>query len=194
MQFNWKDDLLQSAIIKALGNETQRWQIRSKSAFDNAREKSRGVFADSADELFDTLKYIFEQERKVRALLEKLPRNSVTVCDIDSELEFCFRPGFLRGSNWHENYKRVLRGMELRLQRAIANPRNDAAKLAPLEPYAERLRLAVQQVPVLEMAPMLYDFVLLMQEMRLSVFAPEVRAKRKVSQEILQKNWDQLRY
>jgi hypothetical protein len=58
----------------------------------------------------------------------------------------------------------------------------------------EKLDLALNNVPVLELAPMLCNFVLLMQEMRLSVFAPEVRTVQKVSLDILRKNWDELRY
>ena len=190
---SWKDDLLYAAVLKALGDADQRWQIRSKNAFDNAREAARSRFADSADELESALKYIFEQESKVQTLLRKLPDNSTAAGDINNELAFYFRNGFLRGGNWHENYKRYLRGLELRLQRLIANPRQDALKYAPLEPYVEKLNILLGTLPELESAPMVYDFVLLMQELRLSVFAPEVRTRRKVSLEIIKKSWDQLR-
>jgi len=193
-RYNWKEDLMQEAILTALGDQHCRWQIRSKAAFDQAREAARGRFADCAEELFDTLLDIFEAENKVRTLMKKLPASNAAIDDIDAELEFYFRPGFLQNSMWHERYKRYLRGLELRLQRLIANPRQDALKYEPLEPYVAKLDLALANVPELELAPMLHDFVLLMQEMRLSVFAPEVRTVQKVSLEILRKNWDALRY
>lgn len=193
MQFNWKDDLLNSAILKALGSEDRRWQLRSKAACDSAREAARGRFAATGEELFATLKDNFESAGKVRSLLKKLPSNSLTASDIECELDFYFRPGFLRYSFWHERYKRYLRGLELRLQRAIANPKQDENKFAPLEDYVERMDLALNNIPELALAPMLCEFVLFMQELRLSIFAPEVRPLEKVSLEKLKQKWNDLR-
>ena len=55
MQFNWKDDLLNAAILKALGNDDYRWNLRSKAACDTAREAARSRFAACSEELFTTL-------------------------------------------------------------------------------------------------------------------------------------------
>ena len=130
----------------------------------------------------------------VNTLLKKLPSSSPVVSDIKAQVNFYFRPGFLRYAVWHQRYKRYLRGIELRLQRAIANPRQDAVKFSGIEKYVERLTLALDTVPELAITPALYDFVLLFDEMRLSVFAPEVRTVQKVSLDILQRAWDNLRY
>ena len=194
MQFNWKDDLLASAILEALGTPEERWQIRSKAAFDTARENARSRFSRTADELFVTLKSLFEAVSKIKALLKKLPANCATAEDITYQLQFYFQPGFLRRSVWHSDFKRYLRGIELRLQRAIANPRQDANKLEPLEPFIERFDLALENCPDLALAPILAEFGALLEEMRLAVFAPEVRTRCKVSQAILQKAWETLRY
>ena len=194
LQYNWKDGLLASTILESLGTPETRWQIRSKAAFDSAREAARSKFSRTADELFAQLKSLFESVEKIRSLLKKLPSSSATVQDIEAQLDFYFRPGFLNYSIWHSNYKRYLRGIELRLQRAIANVHQDANKLAPLEVFIERFDLALANVPDLSMAPALAEFGELLEEMRLSVFAPEVRTRCKVSQAILQKAWDSLRY
>ena len=193
MQFNWKDDLLNAAILKALGSDDFRWNLRSKAACDSAREAARGRFAACGEELFTALKTIFDSAARIRQLLKKLPANSLTRSDIECELDFYFRPGFLRYSFWHERYKRYLRGLELRIQRAIANIKQDENKLAPLEDYVERMDLALNNIPELALVPMLYDFVLFMQELRLATFAPEVRPLEKVSLEKLKKNWEELR-
>ena len=129
----------------------------------------------------------------MRQLLKKLPENSLTRSDIECELDFYFRPGFLRYSFWHERYKRYLRGLELRIQRAIANLKQDENKLEPLENYVERIDLALNNVPELALAPMLYELILFMQELRLAAFAPEVRPLEKVSLEKLKKKWEELR-
>ena len=130
----------------------------------------------------------------VRNLLKKLPASSLTVQDITGQLNSFFYPGFLQSKNWHNDYKRYLRGLELRLQRAIANPRNDANKLAQLEGFIERCELAKNSCGDLNLAPQLAEFAALLEEMRLSVFAPEVKTRCKVSLAILQKCWDELRY
>ena len=193
-KFNWKDDLLNSVILKTLGSPEERRMIRSKDSFDSAREFARGNFADCADRLFSTLNELIKSYENIGHLLKKLPSGSPAAADIRQQLEFYFRPGFLRYPVWHERTKRYLRGVELRLQRAIANPRQDAVKLEPLMPYIERFQLAVETVPELALTPTLYDFGLLLEELRLSVFAPEVRTLQKVSLEIVRKNWEMLRY
>ena len=48
-------------------------------------------------------------------------------------------------------------------------------------------------MPELALAPMLYDLVLFMQELRLATFAPEVKPLEKVSLEKLKKKWEELR-
>ena len=194
LNFNWKDQLLDSAILKALGSADERWQIRSKAQFDHAREAARSRFARCGEELFDTLQDLFAAAGRIRLLLKKLPGSAPAVADISQQLEFYFRPGFLGYPVWYERCKRYLRGIELRLQRAIANPQQDRIKLEPLELYAERLLLALNNVPELALTPALYEFMLLFEELRLSVFAPEVRTLQKVSLEIVRKNWEQLRY
>ena len=194
MDFNWKDDLLSAAILEALGSPEERWLIRSKAAFDTARENSRSRFARTAEEMYTTLKAVLITTGNVRNLLKKLPASSVTVQDITGQLNSFFYPGFLQTQNWHNDYKRYLRGLELRLQRAIANPRNDANKLAQLEGFIERCELAKASCENLHLAPALAEFAALLEEMRLSVFAPEVKTRCKVSLAILQKSWDELRY
>ena len=193
-EFNWKDDLLFAAVLESLGSAEERWQIRSKAAFDSAREFARCKFAANAEKLFAELKNIFESASRIRQLLKKLPADSITVQDIDCQLDFYFRPGFMQYSFWHRDYKRYLRGTELRLQRAIANIRQDLAKYDQIEEYIHRVDLALENVPELALAPMLYEFVLLLEEMRLSLFAPEVRTNCKISAAILQKKWSELRY
>ena len=194
MKFNWKDQLMQAAALKALGDSDFRWQIRSKAAFDNAREAARCRFADTADELFETLLALFESAARIRQMLKKLPGSNPGRVDIEDQLAFYFRPGFLQYAFWHERGKRYLRGIELRLQRLIANPRQDAQKFQQIEEYVPKLALALENVPELALAPMLHDFVLLFEEMRLSVFAPEVRTVQKVSAAILRDTWANLRY
>ncbi len=194
LEFNWKDDLLNSSMLHALGDEKSRWQIRSKAAYDSAREAARSRFAASAGELFAQLKNIIESHDRVRNLMKKLPSSSNTYIDIDYQLEFYFRPGFLRSNFWYDRYKRYLRALELRIQRAIANPRQDDSKYDEIADYVERLDLALANVPELPLAPMLHDFVLMMEEMRIAVFAPEVRTVEKVSAARLRKAWDELRY
>ena len=87
-----------------------------------------------------------------------------------------------------------MRAIELRIQRAIANPRQDSSKFSGIAGYVERIDLALKSVPELALAPMLYEFVLLFEEMRIAVFAPEIRTLEKVSTARISKAWDELRY
>ncbi len=191
---NWRDDLLDAAIRLALGDAGARWKIRTKAAFDTAREAARCKLSRNADELLSLLNGLFNTHEAVRALLSRVPGGCYGATDVKRQLEFLFREGFLRHDAWHERYGRYLRGVELRMQRMIADYRRDAGKGEALEGYLERLYLALDSCPVLQLSPLLDEFWLLLEEARLSTYASEVRTLVKVSPAILRERWEHLRY
>lgn len=191
---NWRDDLLDAVIRRALGDAETRWQIRSKSNYDTRREAIRGQLSRVADELWAWLEKMEQSFAAIDTLLKRVPADCYGYGDIRRQCEFLLRDGFLRHDAWHEHYPRYLRGIELRLQRMIADVSRDAAKGADLEPYLERFYLAAAARPELALSPMLESFWLLLEEARLARYAPEVKTREKSTEAILAKRWEELRY
>ena len=103
-------------------------------------------------------------------------------------------PGFLARTPWErlEHIPRYLRGYALRLQKYRANPERDqkhAAHVATLwsnyEARAKADREAGRADPKLE------EFRWLIEELRISLFAQELRTPFPVSAKRLQRFWDE---
>jgi len=90
---------------------------------------------------------------------------------------------------------RYLKGLEIRAKRAYADPSRDAAKARRIAPYLDLLARAeaiLGDERKEEAREALTDFCTLVEEFRLSVFAPEVGTAATVSPKRLSEAWDRL--
>ena len=128
----------------------------------------------------------------IRKLIRKLPKYSFSATDAAGQLDYLFRPGFLRCAAAASEYPRYLRGLNLRLERAIASPARDEAKGETLEPFIRRFTAAAETTdPAAK--PGFLKFFLLLEESRLAIFSPEVRARGKAGIPALAAAWEELR-
>jgi hypothetical protein len=111
------------------------------------------------------------------------------LADIDRQLAFLFRPGFLRGADLWQRYPRYFKALAVRLDRLKLDPFKDRTKWETVRPHQDLLdetlaALAGQPLPHARLR-----FATLLQEFRISQFAPEVGTLEKVSPKILQTLW-----
>lgn len=81
-------------------------------------------------------------------------------------------------------YPRYLKGIEIRLQRAKLSPASDRSKEARFAPYWQRYREAARQTDHCNTAA-LVRYRWLLEELRLQIFAPELKTHEKVSPKLL---------
>ncbi len=90
------------------------------------------------------------------------------------------------------HYPRYLKAIALRLDKIKADPERDAQRMAQIAalqtPYLRELAARKGQAD-----PRLQDFRWLLEELRVSLFAQELRTPMPVSVKRLQKVWDSLR-
>jgi ATP-dependent helicase HrpA len=108
------------------------------------------------------------------------PSGRAAVNDIRAQLEQLFPPDVIASVDLErlEQFPRYLRAAQIRLSRAIADPRRDADKLAPFAPLwssflAQRARARDQQA----VSSLRWAF----EELRIAIFAPEVKPALPVS-------------
>jgi ATP-dependent helicase HrpA len=100
---------------------------------------------------------------------------------------------FLASTPWMrlQHLPRYLKAIVLRLDKLRADPARDAARLAELKPLEQRYwRLVAERKGVTD--ERMEDFRWLLEELRVSFFAQELRTPQPVSVKRLQKAWDQL--
>ena len=113
--------------------------------------------------------------------------------DIQAQLQRLVPKRFLAATPWTrlQHLPRYLKGIVLRLDKLRADPARDAARLAELKPQEQRYwRLVAERKGATD--ERMEDFRWLLEELRISFFAQELRTPQPVSVKRLDKVWSQL--
>jgi ATP-dependent helicase HrpA len=98
--------------------------------------------------------------------------------ELDDHYDLLFAPGFLRRPEVWNDYKRYLKGLKLRSERALTAPGKDQEKSRKIDAFLERVSVESRISDMNDDAD-LHDLWVLSEECRLAVFAPEVALKIK---------------
>ncbi|HQR03963.1 MAG TPA: ATP-dependent RNA helicase HrpA [Rhodocyclaceae bacterium] len=113
--------------------------------------------------------------------------------DVTAQLAALLGRNFITATPWERlaHFPRYLRGAAMRLDKARANPARDMQLLTDWQGLArpfERERLAQRKAGVAD--PFMEEFRWLLEELRIALFAQELRTPSPVSVKRLQKMWD----
>jgi ATP-dependent helicase HrpA len=113
--------------------------------------------------------------------------------DISAQLQRLVPKRFLVQTPWPalQHLPRYLKGVVMRLEKWRADPQRDAARLAELRPPEQRWLRRVAELKGAGHAR-LDEYRWLLEELRISLFAQELRTPQPVSVKRLDKVWQQL--
>ncbi len=188
---DWRDDILDNAASEALGGDL--WSLRNRAEFERRTEDSRDTVADCARKWFDALERIHPLLTEVRKAIGRLHPDSETRLDAEAELSLFFRPGFLRTGDLFLRTERYLKALLIRLRRAFDAPEKDRSKGVSLERFVRKFRMAMEMMKGVENSPGLLAYLLLLEEARIAVYAPEIKPLVKCSEAVLEREWETLR-
>jgi ATP-dependent helicase HrpA len=115
--------------------------------------------------------------------------------DCTAQLQRLMPKNFMAATPWPQlqQYARYLKAITLRLEKYRADPARDAQRLAELKPQEQRYWRLVAERKGAQDARML-EFRWLLEELRVSFFAQELRTPQPVSIKRLEKAWGQLNH
>ncbi|PUE11105.1 ATP-dependent RNA helicase HrpA [Limnohabitans sp. T6-5] len=115
--------------------------------------------------------------------------------DCTQQLQRLMPKNFMAATPWPQlqHYARYLKAITLRLDKYRADPARDAQRLAELKPQEQRYWRLVAERKGAQDARML-EFRWLLEELRVSFFAQELRTPQPVSIKRLEKAWGQLNH
>ena len=186
---NWKNNLVDYAIDNS-------WRVipRDEETFRTALEELRDTTGEKVAQTVSSLESLYKDYQKMEKYLDRLDRDSDTYEDVSMQLDFLFREGFLKTGDAFAQYRRYIKSLAIRLERAVSDPKRDSLKGADLYPYLDKFYLAYDNLEKpLEQLPRLYDFFLLLEEARISIFSPEIKTIRKATLPILEAAWKEMR-
>ena len=116
--------------------------------------------------------------------------------ELNEQLDHLLYPGFLGNTGWQRlpQLPRYLRGMTLRLEKLVANPERDQRNSAEVTPFWQQYLQRLEK----HRKAGLYDenleeFRWQIEELRISLFAQELKTPFPVSAKRLQKLWESVR-
>jgi ATP-dependent helicase HrpA len=189
-----KEDLVAAAIDRAFLGETVPMQA---AQFARAVEEGRSRFLLIAQEMARTAAGILAEhaalQKKLAASAKNYPRESE---DVKQQVQRLLAPGWLARTSWArlQHFARYLKAASLRLDKLRVDPARDArlaAEIAPLQ--VGWSREAAAQARYGALTAELEQFGWLLEELRVALFAQELKTPVPVSAKRLGKLWQSLR-
>ena len=162
-------------------------------AFKRRLEEGRGRLTLIANEVA-RLGGVILLEYAAAARKVKESKNALEAClDAQQQLQRLIPKQFLLATPWErlQHLARYCKAVTLRLDKYRADPARDAARLAELRPLEQRYwRLVAERKGAVD--ERMAEFRWLLEELRVSFFAQELRTPQPVSVKRLEKAWTQL--
>lgn len=183
-------DLLAGAVAETLVRG--RPEVRTKAEFDRRLGEDRAALIRAQGEMTAIL---IESAAEANAIFTAMERGSYpepTVDAVSAQLGWMLYRGFPRivPLGTLRRYRRYLKGIRLRLERARLSPSGDASKEARFAPYWERYVEAARPENRGKYRPRpLQEYRWMLEEYRISLFAQELHTPEPVSPKRLDAKW-----
>ncbi len=185
--------LMNQAIMEAL-TDGGRIEIRDPEIFAARAIAARATLYETFTSLASSLSEMLDHREKIAESIRQLACDIDTVHDLEMQLAFLFRPGFLELMDVFNRYARYLKAMQLRLQRIHGKPQADLKKMQEIVPFQLQLSERLLACDDISGAYGLLEFAMLLEEFRVNRFAPEIKTPVKVSAQRLDEAWQTLQY
>ncbi len=188
-----KDDLL-AAVIERIFLQAE--PPRDRAEFERRVEAGRGRIIEEGNRIAADLSEALKVYHELQKRLKKVPPTLLqAAADIQAQLQRLLGPGFVAATpaRWLSRLPLYLKAAEARLEKAARDPVRDRANMVELnklwelyEKRAEQLRAQGRVDTELE------EFRWLLEELRISFWAQELKTVEPVSAKRMQKRWKEL--
>jgi ATP-dependent helicase HrpA len=168
---------------------------RDAKTFDTQKERAKPRLAVVRQTLLRDLNEILDLTAQVQARLNTKPQFIAVMRDEQSHLAALVYPGFLSHTGWNHlrELPRYLKGILKRLEKLPASESRDARNMTSVLTLQNRYLARVEQYKKgTAVDEALEDFRWQLEELRISLFAQELKTPFPVSAKRLEKTWDEL--
>lgn len=191
-----QDELRDQIINKAIEQACMQapWPA-NKAEFDTRCEQGRAKLVLLAQEIARLVKEILEQWVALQKKMPLARPNTECYTDLQEQQQSLMHGKFVINTPFEQlkYYPRYLKAMGVRIDKLRTDPQRDLrwqAEITPLIKQYERARKSLKGKP----DPKLDAFYWQLQELRVAIFAQELRTPKPVSVKRLQRAWALLQY
>jgi ATP-dependent helicase HrpA len=185
-----REQIIEVALDRAF---LQRPLPDDEAGFKRRVEEGRGRLTLIANEVARLGAAILAEYATASRKIRDTKSHSDASADAVQQLQRLMPKWFLAATPWTQlqHFPRYLKAITLRLDKLRSDPARDAAKLAELRPQEQRYwRLVAERKGAVD--ERMQEFRWLLEELRVSFFAQELRTPQPVSVKRLEKLWSQL--
>ncbi|WP_104162617.1 ATP-dependent RNA helicase HrpA [Cryobacterium sp. N22] len=186
------DDCLAAAVDDVLYRVRPDGQVFMKAEFDTIRDRVSGVVMDSMFETVGLVARILTASRAADKALKASTSMALlaALTDAREQLNGLVYPGFVSATGLAQlrHLPRYLGGISARIDKLLDNPNRDRVWMNEVQSATARFADAGGRIPLpAEAAPNLVRARWMIEELRISLFAQELRAAESVSLQRIQK-------
>ncbi|MBV7482329.1 ATP-dependent RNA helicase HrpA [Bordetella sp. BOR01] len=186
-----RDQIIDCALAQACLGEP--WPANAE-AFEARRQEGKGRLGLLAQEAARLAQAVLTEYGAVQRKLPQAKPHAAAYADLQQQIWALMPKWFVRDTPHAQlaHYPRYLKAVVARIDKLRADPARDArlmSDMAPLLTQYQRARSALKGAP----DPALDDFRWLLEELRVALFAQELRTPMPVSVKRLMKTWESLR-
>lgn len=192
------DDLIKTAVAASCLNDFAEKLPSDEVGFNRCVEQGRSKLLNASIEIESLLYEVLKNYQQICDVLQqRRPHFEVQCKDIDQQLERLITPGFLfkTGLNRLRHLPRYLNAIVIRLDRLSGSSAKDLELCKKLSSIEQPLKTLLYKYPeAIFSDPAVADFRWLVEELRVSLFAQQLKTALPVSLQRVVKEWNTINH
>jgi ATP-dependent helicase HrpA len=187
------DELREQIVGKAIDIACLQDPLPQDAAsFNKRRDEGKGRIGLLINETARLAGQILAEFHGLPKRLQGLP--PAVAADMQTQLQGLVHKRFIAETEYSQlaHFPRYLKAMNIRLEKLRANPARDAQLMAEWQTAATQFQRTVKNQPLKNLDPRMIEFRWMLEELRVSLFAQELRTPMPVSSKRLQKVWESM--
>ncbi len=162
------------------------------ASFNKRKDEGKGRIGLLINETARLAGQILSEFHGLPKRLQGLP--PAVASDMQAQLQGLVHKRFIAETEYSQlaHFPRYLKAMNVRLEKLRGNPARDAQLMAEWQTAATQFQRTVKNQPLKNLDPRMIEFRWMLEELRVSLFAQELRTPMPVSSKRLQKVWESM--
>ncbi|KGF80104.1 ATP-dependent helicase [Massilia sp. JS1662] len=162
------------------------------ASFNKRKDEGKGRIGLLINETARLAGQILAEFHGLPKRLQGLP--PAVASDMQAQLQGLVHKRFIAETEYSQlaHFPRYLKAMNVRLEKLRGNPARDAQLMAEWQTAAVQFQRTVKNQPLKNLDPRMIEFRWMLEELRVSLFAQELRTPMPVSSKRLQKVWESM--
>jgi ATP-dependent helicase HrpA len=187
------EDLREQIVNKAIDIACLQDPLPIDAAsFNKRKDEGKGRIGLLINEIARLVGQVLAEFHGMPKRLQNLPQ--AVAADMQGQLKELVHKRFIAETEYSQlsHFPRYLKAMNVRLEKLRTNTARDAQLMAEWQSAATQFQRTIKNQPLKNLDPRMTDFRWMLEELRVSLFAQELRTPMPVSSKRLQKVWESM--